>query len=53
MSSEGIDGQSNDEQFSHEQPEVGRVSLWFLRALFVVVTLIVIWFVYDVVRGLT
>jgi len=40
---------SPDEQSNDEQAEVGRASLWFLRALFVIVTLIVIWFIFDAV----
>jgi len=44
MSAEGVNEKSND-----EQAEVGRASLAFLRALFVIVTLVVIWFIYDAI----
>ena len=44
MSAEGVNEKSND-----EQAEVGRASLVFLRALFVIVTLVVIWFIYDAI----
>ena len=38
-----------DDVEGSEQPEVGQASLWFLRALFVIVTLVVIWFIYDAI----
>lgn len=32
-------------------PEVGRASLWFLRALAAVTVLVVLWFLVDAISG--